>query len=204
MDAGVPTGVEDALEIAKARDRAGDQEMSDQERKSQAGQTREYPGKLYHGIPPWVEPGAMFHIRLRVADGKAVCLTEPRLAERLMASVRVYEEKVFWFNHLFLLMPDHIHAILSFSRQKPMSQTIGEWKKFHSRANRIQWQDNYFDHRLRHVDELIEKAAYIRNNPVVKGLCVQETNWPWVLEMAGRNGGEAKVDAGVLQDKPSG
>ncbi len=150
----------------------------------QEPQTREYPGKLYHGIPPWVEPGTVFHIRIRVSDPKAVCLTESRLAEKLMKSVRMYEEKVLWFNHLFLLMPDHIHAVLSFSRQKPMSQTIGEWKKFHSRINGVIWQDNYFDHRIRHADELMEKTAYIRKNPVAKGLCAQETEWPWVVEMA--------------------
>jgi REP element-mobilizing transposase RayT len=46
-------------------------------------------------------------------------------------------------------MPDHIHAILSFGRDETMSGVVGDWKHFHKRSNRIEWQENFFDHRLR-------------------------------------------------------
>jgi putative transposase len=50
---------------------------------------------------------------------------------------------------LFLLMPDHVHAVLSFPRDKSMSEVIRDWKRFHKRTYRVMWQEGYFDHRLR-------------------------------------------------------
>ncbi len=63
-----------------------------------------------------------------------------------------------------------------------MSEVIGMWKKYHHRKNCIKWQDNYFDHRIRNDKELSEKSIYIRQNPVVKGLCSRPEIWPWSIE----------------------
>ena len=38
----------------------------------------------------------------------------------------------------------------------------------------IAWQPNHFDHRIRNAAGLAEKHAYIRLNPVLKGLCQRE------------------------------
>ena len=43
----------------------------------------------------------------------------------------------------YVLMPDHLHALLSFHPEKSMSMVVGNWKKFHSRCNGVVWQDNY-------------------------------------------------------------
>ena len=61
-----------------------------------------------------------------------------------------------------------------------MSKVIGDWKRYHQQHQGILWQDNYFDHRIRNPDEMTEKAAYIRQNPVAKGLCATPQDWPWV------------------------
>jgi REP element-mobilizing transposase RayT len=71
-------------------------------------------------------------------------------------------------------MPDHLHALLAFPPDKKMSNVIDTWKSFHAKQSDISWQANYFDHRIRTDAELEEKAAYIRRNPVVKGLCAKE------------------------------
>jgi REP element-mobilizing transposase RayT len=79
-------------------------------------------------------------------------------------------------------MPDHLHALLAFPPDKQMSKVIGAWKAFQSKRHGLRWQGNYFDHRIRNEAEAEEKAAYIRQNPVVKGLCVREEDWPWVYD----------------------
>lgn len=63
-----------------------------------------------------------------------------------------------------------------------MSKTISLWKAYHARDSGIVWQENYFDHRIRSAAEFDLKAAYIRNNPVVKGLCTTAAEWPWVID----------------------
>ncbi len=86
-------------------------------------------------------------------------------------------------------MPDHLHALLSFPPEPTaaMSRVIGDWKKFLARTHGLIWQEGYFDHRPRNAAELQEKAAYIRNNPVVKNLCVEPAAWPWVLDASNRD-----------------
>jgi len=90
---------------------------------------RGFPSKLHHDVPPWVDPNSLFHIRIRLD--------------------RDYDSKFRWRIALFLLMPDHVHALLAFQRDGSMSRIIGDWKHFHARRNRIQWQEGFFDHRLR-------------------------------------------------------
>ena len=140
-------------------------------------------GKLYHKTPAWVDKGAVFHVRIRVNDSKATPLTQESVAKALLASVRFYEETRRWYTHLFLLMPDHLHALLVFDlRADSMAHVIGDWKGFHKRQNKVQWQENFFDHRIRNRDEFEEKAFYIRMNPVRQGLCQSAEDWRFVLD----------------------
>ncbi len=124
----------------------------------------------------------MFHIRVRVARENRQPLTQPALATGLLNSAQYYHEQGCWFCHLFLLMPDHWHALLSFPPSSKMIMVIGRWKAWQRRTLEIQWQENFFDHRVRGRRELQLKADYILNNPVVKGLCPQPADWPWKLE----------------------
>ena len=104
-------------------------------------------------------------------------------AETIMESVRLYEEQQRWWVTILVLMPDHLHALLSFPAEKPMSIVVGDWKRFHARNTHVAWQEGYFDHRLRNDErgeQLTAKIDYIRRNPVAARLCADPTDWPWV------------------------
>ena len=130
-----------------------------------------HPKRLNHTVPSWLNSGSVYHIRIRTAKTWTGSLTEPSLAIALLNSVLHYQQQSDWNNHLFLLMPDHLHTLVSFNPDKSMSRSIGNWKSYHARTSGIQWQSNYFDHRIRNEIELLLKYGYILNNPVVKGLC---------------------------------
>jgi hypothetical protein len=140
---------------------------------------RDYPGRLYHHVPGWVKCGAAYHIRIRAEPTTPLPLNTPELATNLLVSARLYHESVRWYCRLFLLMPDHLHTILCFPLEKKMSDLLGAWKGYQAKHHPVIWQDNYFDHRIRNRRELDEKVHYIRLNPVVKGLCSHEDDWPW-------------------------
>lgn len=142
----------------------------------------EFPQRLHHVVPAWVKAGSCFHIRLRVDPAFVQPLTRPEVAHGLLAAARFYHERQRWHCCLFLLMPDHIHALLIFPAESHMGRVIGEWKHYATRQWGIDWQANYFDHRIRNARELAEKYAYILRNPVVKGLCQREEDWPWVWQ----------------------
>jgi REP element-mobilizing transposase RayT len=79
----------------------------------------------------------------------------------------------------FLLMPDHLHALLSFPpSEKPIRLVISKWKEWTARTVGIQWQDDFFEHRLRHDESRRQKADYILENPVRKGLVSRTEDWP--------------------------
>jgi len=138
--------------------------------------------RLHHHTPAWVDAGAIFHIRIRVAPKCARLLTEPRTANALLHSARFYHQRTTWYCHLLLLMPDHLHALLEFPHDRDMRLIVGRWKAWRVRTGGVQWQENFFDHRIRSHRELQPKAQYIRHNPIAKGLCERGLDWPWVFD----------------------
>ena len=152
-----------------------------------------YPNRLAHRTPAWVERAATYHIRVSVDLNHARLLTEPKIAAALLDSARFYHEQDRWNCRLFLIMPDHIHALLAFPYDKDMGTIVAAWKGYQAKCLGIPWQGNYFDHRIRNRDELDEKAAYIRLNPVRKNLCPDEDAWPWMLSCAPENPSGGRV-----------
>jgi putative transposase len=104
---------------------------------------RGFPERLHHRVLHWVEPGGLFHIRIALDREKEQrALIDPPLAEGILDSAKFYETKLRWHVTLFLLMPDHLHAILSFVRDQAMSDVIRDWKRFHTRINHVFWQED--------------------------------------------------------------
>jgi putative transposase len=134
---------------------------------------RGFPSKLHHDVPPWIETGALFHIRIVIErEKKQSPLTAVPLAQTLLDSARFYEIKQRW--HITLFLSD-----------ESISNVIGDWKHFQTRKHGIIWQEGYFDHRLRddeRGEQLSAKMNYIRQNPVVAGLCASVEDWPWIID----------------------
>jgi putative transposase len=126
-----------------------------------------------------VGDGALFHIRIRAARDFGATLTEPKLAASLLAAALQYHETENWWCQIFLLMPDHLHALMAFPRETGMSAAVRKGKRCTARLCEVSWQGNYFDHRIRTKKEAAQKWWYIRQNPVVKGLCATVDDWPW-------------------------
>ena len=105
---------------------------------------RGFPSRLHHDVPHWVGDGALFHVRVTLdRQQEQRLLTESMLARSLLDSANFYQEKQRWYITLFLLMPDHIHALLSFARDQSMSRVIGDWKHFHAHNHAVKWQEGY-------------------------------------------------------------
>ncbi len=83
---------------------------------------------------------------------------------------------------VFLLMPDHVHALLSVPMESALKSTISQWKGFQTKAVGVTWQSGFFDHRLRTDESANEKVHYILNNPVRARLVSRPEDWPhaWV------------------------
>lgn len=77
-------------------------------------------------------------------------------------------------------MPDHVHGLLMFPKHVTMKNVVDEWKESAARRAGVHWQRDFFDHRLRNDEHEVEKAHYIRMNPVRRGLIDKPEDWPYV------------------------
>jgi len=137
--------------------------------------------RLPHDVPSWVSHGELFFITIHCAARDCEQLTVPTTAEFLLASVAHCHERGRWFARLFLFMPDHAHALLAFPRAESMRDLVTDWKRYTARHARIEWQRDFFDHRLRAGEQWQLKADYIRANPIRKGLVARVEDWPWIF-----------------------
>jgi len=154
--------------------------------------------RLPHRAPAWVADGATFHLRIRCATTQLAraSLITPPLARALLDSAHFYHSRRRWCCFLFVLMPDHLHALIAFPQAEAMSTVVHDWKSWHKRTRDVEWQDGYFDHRIRNDVQFELKANYLRQNPVVKNLCARASDWPWFCERhASEVGGHVPVPA---------
>jgi len=97
----------------------------------------------------------------------------------------------------FVVMPDHVHAIVWFARTGCLSTFMHEWKRYSSRLirewygkqslNYFQefksgdrfWLPKYFAFEIENSSELEEKLHYMHLNPVRKDLVKRAVDWPW-------------------------
>jgi putative transposase len=136
--------------------------------------------KLPHTIPQWVPEGSWFFLTAKCVPPGKNQLCRRDMGEAVIAALAHNHAQFVWYCRLALLMPDHLHAILAFPSVPGMKTTVTHWKKFVARKHGVEWQRDFFDHRLRNDQELQEKTSYILMNPVRKGLCERAEDWPWV------------------------
>jgi REP element-mobilizing transposase RayT len=138
---------------------------------------------LPHQVPLWVDPKKeVYFITINCQHRGLNQLIHPELAAALLDTVKLRHDRFIWFAHIFLLMPDHVHALLSFPPSRnTVQRTVTLWKRWTARQMGIQWQRDFFEHRLRSDESWREKADYILANPVRKGLVAEISQWPHVF-----------------------
>ena len=127
--------------------------------------------------------GSIYFLTVCAVPRGVNTLADDRVASALWQNVCFCHARGDWFPLLFLIMPDHVHGLFSFPPEGEMRKTVSAWKKFTAHALGIEWQRDFFDHRLRSDESFDEKAAYIAENPVRAGLCKTAEAWSYVWRM---------------------
>ncbi len=103
----------------------------------------------------------------------------------------------------FVIMPDHVHALLWFVDDSALPKVMRIWKGtsahwlrrhyetagpgFVDRLRTVRsgrevvcfWQRRYYDFNIKGHDKVREKLDYMHYNPVKAGLCGSITDWRW-------------------------
>jgi putative transposase len=69
-----------------------------------------------------------------------------------------------------LLMPDHLHLVVTPYLGYDITGLITSWKRFLTRSYRLKFQRNFFEHRIRNSENFSAYCQYVRFNPVRAGL----------------------------------
>jgi len=136
------------------------------------------PRKLDHEAPEWIGPDADYFVTVCADPKGRNHFCHDGIGSVILESIEYRHRKGIWFCDLAVLMPDHIHLIMSFPDVPSIAKVIGEWKRWLARSHGVSWQENFFDHRLRNEADR-SKGDYILHNPVRAGLVAKPEEWPW-------------------------
>ena len=139
--------------------------------------------RLPHDIPLWVDSSkACYFITVCCRQRGKNQLAHPTVANNIFESARYRNVEGIWYTHLVLIMPDHVHLLLSFPDTEERMQTIvSKWKEWTAKSLKIGWQRDFFEHRLRKEEGRRQKADHILENPVRAGLVERTEDWPFVF-----------------------
>jgi len=86
----------------------------------------------------------------------------------------------------FVVMNDHVHAILKPYETHRVETLLHSWKSFLARQFQVRfgrvgkvWQAEYFDRIIRDEPELREKVEYIFGNPAKRWPEIEDYRWVW-------------------------
>ena len=169
----------------------------------------EFPFRRARGdshIPPqWVATDSVFFITINCKPRGSDHLTVGDIPYRILDSITFLRDRRSWFPEIVLLMPDHLHALISFSWQTDlgMNRVIANWKRYVATKFGISWQRDYFDHRIRSEQDHQSTWFYIRENPVRAGLVETYDLWPhvWLPSGIGWADGRDRPPGGLENEK---
>ena len=141
---------------------------------------------ISHEIPEWAARHSVYFISISCKKRGSNFLAHDRTSSDLIQSW-LYLQTAGKCTPLFIMiMKNHLHLLSRFQDHegKTMAAVISSWKRFTARTLAVEWQRNFFDHRIRNQNDFNQKWEYIQNNPVKAGYVKESSDWPhqWVHE----------------------
>jgi putative transposase len=139
--------------------------------------------RLPHEVPLWIDPAKeCYFITISCKERGRNQLAVPDVATALLETIRYRNDTGVWYVHVALLMPDHLHMLVSFPETgKCLKTIVSKWKEWTAKAIGISWHRDFFEHRLRQDESFRQKADYILLNPIRARLIKAEDIWPYVF-----------------------
>jgi putative transposase len=104
----------------------------------------------------------------------------PRNAELFLETLQHYRAEKHYLLHALVVMPDHVHLILT-PQDKTLSHAMNLIKGGFSRrlASKFPiWQRGFADHHIRDAEDFNTRRNYIHQNPVRAGLIPSAELYP--------------------------
>jgi putative transposase len=102
-------------------------------------------------------------------------------AELFLETLQHYRHEGKYLLHDFVVMPEHIHLLLT-PRETTLERVMGLIKGGFSHrigSSFPLWQKSFTDHRIRDRADFLARRKYIHENPVKEGLVERAEDYPY-------------------------
>jgi REP element-mobilizing transposase RayT len=108
-------------------------------------------------------------------------LLVPTVADAVAREAESLTADGAWILRCLTVMPDHMYLFFTLGGRLKLSQAVARLKSKTQvlvRAQGVDWQDNFYDHKVRPEDSVEQIIRYIFLNPFRAGLITQDETWP--------------------------
>lgn len=108
-------------------------------------------------------------------------LEHPELTSATKDELSQMEAAGVWAVRTAVVMPDHVHLLVCLKTSHPLGDAIRRLKgRLAPRLKQhgICWQRSFYDHRMRHEEDLLPVFLYVFLNPYRAGILELGSVWP--------------------------
>jgi putative transposase len=125
-------------------------------------------------------PGATYFLTL-CETKRRPALFDPAVVQEIQRSLDRLHNSDDFILTAATVMPDHVHVLGTLGPRLALNRVVAKFKSathtvLSSRG--LDWQENFYEHRLRHDDDLEPFARYIFLNPYRANLLRVTASWP--------------------------
>ncbi len=125
-------------------------------------------------------PHAEYFVTVCLQPRRAVLV--PDFAAVLQSEAQRLAADGGWTLRCLTVMPDHLHLFFILGERLTLSQAMARLKtktQMFVRPHGTDWQDNFYDHKVRREDSIESIIRYIYLNPYRAGLIQPAESWPY-------------------------
>jgi putative transposase len=130
-------------------------------------------------------PGRSYFVTTKCWQDRHV-FQVPQIAEILIQTMFHYRDRDAYLLHEFVVMPDHVHLLLTPSATTSLEKAIqlvkgGSAHEIHKQRDQGMkiWQEGFYDWTIRDANDWQSKVEYIQMNPVRAKLAGKKEDWPY-------------------------
>jgi putative transposase len=122
-----------------------------------------------------------FHFLTFSCHGRLPYLASAAACDLFEQSLEAVRRRNVLFVFGYVLMPEHVHLLVSEPKRSTLDRAIQALKTSVSKqsAQRPFWLVRYYDFNVRSEEKRIEKLRYMHRNPVTRGLVSRPEEWKW-------------------------
>jgi putative transposase len=130
-------------------------------------------------------PGCTYFVTTKTAENISLFHVQ-QIAEIVVAKLLHYRDSGAYQLHEFVLMPNHLHLLLTPNRPTTLEKALqllkgGSSHEIHKqRGNKTEiWQPGFHEATIRDSADYLSKVRYIHDNPVMAALAQNSQDWLW-------------------------